>query len=263
MLSKLLKYDFKSIFKFISVFYILAIFFSVLTRIFLSVDNSFVVNILGEICKGAAISMMVSILINSLMRLWVRFKSNFYGDESYLTHTLPVSKSNLYLSKTLTSIIILFLSILVIGISLFVMFYSKETIEWVKNMLLPLINTYDSTILKVMLAFLFIFFLEFLNGVQAGFTGIILGHKMNNMKTGFSVLFGFAAYMITQTFGLLMIFIVAIFNKDLMNLFITNDMINIDMVKLVIYLSISIYGIGYIVWYFINLKLFEKGVNVD
>ena len=143
------------------------------------------------------------------------------------------------------------------------MFYSKETIEWLKNMLLPLINTYDSTILKVLLAFLFIFFLEFLNGVQAGFTGIILGHKMNNMKTGFSVLFVFAAYMITQTFGLLMIFIVAIFNKDLMNLFITNDMINIDMVKLVIYLSISIYGIGYIVWYFINLKLFEKGVNVD
>ena len=82
----------------------------------MSVENSFVVNILGEICKGAAISMMVSILINSLMRLWVRFKSNFYGDESYLTHTLPVSKSNLYLSKTLTSIIILFLSILVIGI---------------------------------------------------------------------------------------------------------------------------------------------------
>ena len=143
------------------------------------------------------------------------------------------------------------------------MFYSKETIEWLKNMLLPLVDAYDSTILKVMLAFLFIFFLEFLNGVQAGFTGIILGHKMNNMKTGFSVLFGFAAYMITQTFGLLMIFIVAIFNKDLMNLFITNDMINIDMVKLVIYLSISIYGIGYIVWYFINLKLFEKGVNVD
>ena len=37
------------------------------------------------------------------------------------------------------------------------------------------------------------------------------------MKAGFSVLFGFGAYMITQTFGLLMIFIVAIFNKDLIN----------------------------------------------
>ena len=263
MLSKLLKYDFKSIFKFISVFYILAIFFSILTRVFLSVDNSFVVNILGEICKGAAISMMVSILINSLMRLWVRFKSTFYGDESYLTHTLPVSKKNLYLSKTLTSIFILFLSVLVIGLSLFIMFYSRETIEWLKNILLPLVDIYDSTMFKVVLSFLFIFFLEFLNGVQAGFTGIMLGHKMNNMKIGFSVLFGFGAYMITQAFGLLMIFIVSLFNKDLMNLFITNEMINMSMIKVVIYLAIVIYTVSYIVWYFINLKIFKKGVNVD
>ncbi len=263
MLRKLLKYDFKNIFKFISFFYVLAIFFSILTRLFLSVDNSFVVNILGEICKGAAISMMVSTLINSLMRLWVRFKSNFYGDESYLTHTLPVSKNDLYLSKTLTSIFILFLSVLVIGVSLFIMFYSKETLEWLKNILLPLVDIYDSTMFKVILVFLFIFFLEFLNGVQAGFTGIMLGHKMNNMKTGFSVLFGFGAYMITQTFGLLIIFIVSIFNKDLMNLFITNEMINMSMIKVVIYLAIGIYTIGYIVWYFINLKLFKNGVNVD
>ena len=263
MLSKLLKYDFKSIFKFISIFYILAIFFSILTRVFLSVDNSFVVNVLGEISKGAAISMMVSILINSLKRLWVRFKTNFYGDESYLTHTLPVSKNSLYLSKTLTSIFILFLSVLVIGLSLFIMFYSKETIEWIKNILLPLVDAYNSTILKVILAFLFIFFLEFLNGVQAGFTGIILGNKMNNMKTGFSVLFWFGSYIITQIFGLLMIFIVSLFNKDLLNLFITNEMINMSMIKVVICLSIGIYTVSYIVWYFINLKLFKDGVNVD
>ena len=41
-----------------------------------------------------------NIILNNLMRLWARFKNNFYGDESYLTHTLPINKKTLYLSKT-------------------------------------------------------------------------------------------------------------------------------------------------------------------
>ena len=57
---------------------------------------------------------------------------------------------------------------------------------------------------------------------------------MNNAKTGYSILFGFIAYMIIQIFVLIIIFITALFNKDLMNLFITNTMINVDIVKVVI-----------------------------
>ena len=77
------------------------------------------------------------------------------------------------------------------------------------------------------------------------------------------LIFGFLSYMVIQTFGLLVIFIMSLFNKDLMNLFITNEIINIEMIKLVIYTSIFIYSISFIVQYFVNLKLFEKGVNVD
>lgn len=263
MLKKLLKHDLESIFKFIIVFYILALFFGLLTRIFLSIDGSFIMNIIGKICSGAAISMIVSILINSLMRLWVRFKNNFYGDESYLTHTLPVDKKTLYLSKVLTSIITLFTSILVIGLTLFIAYYSKENIETLKNILLPIANAYGSTIIKILLAFLFIFFLEFANALQYGYTGMIIGHKMNNAKMGFSVLFGFIAYIIIQIFTLLMIFIVALFNKDIMNLFFTNEIINIDVVKIIILLAIITYVITFIIEYIINLKLFKNGVNVD
>ena len=37
MLKKLLKYDLKNIFKFLMIFYILALFFGILTRIFLNI----------------------------------------------------------------------------------------------------------------------------------------------------------------------------------------------------------------------------------
>ena len=263
MLKKLVKYDLKSIFKFLIIFYILAIFFGILTRIFLNVENSLIVNIIGHVCSGVSISMIFNILINNLMRLWVRFKQNLYGDESYLTHTLPIEKKVLYSSKVLTTIITLFTSIAVIGLTVFIAYYSKENLELLKNLLLPVANAYGSTIIKILLSFLFIFFLEFLNALQSGFTGIILGHKMNNAKVGYSVLFGFGTYVITQVFALLMIFIVSLFNQDLMNLFITNELVNVDMIKIVIYLAIIIYTITLIVGYLINVKLFKNGVNVD
>ena len=263
MLKKLLKYDLKDRCKFLVIFYILSLFFALLTRLFLSIENSFIMNVIGQICSGVTISMIFNILINNLIRLWVRFKQNLYGDESYLTHTLPLEKKTLYLSKVLTSIITLFTSIVVIGLTLFVAYYSKENLEVVKNMLLPLADIYNSSVIGIILIFLFIFFLEFLNVLQSGYTGMILGHKMDNFKTGYSFLFGFLSYMAIQVFGLLVIFIMSLFNQDLMNLFITNEMINIEMIKIVIYSSTSIYLISFIVQYFVNLKLFEKGVNVD
>ena len=55
MLKKLLKYDLESIFKFLLIFYSLALFFALLTRIFLSIENSFIINIIGEIKSGETI----------------------------------------------------------------------------------------------------------------------------------------------------------------------------------------------------------------
>ena len=263
MLKKLLKHDLKDIFKGLIVFYSLSLFFAIITRIFLSIEKSFIINIIGQVCSGVTISMIFNILINNLIRLWVRFKQNLYGDESYLIHTLPVTKKELYLSKTITAIITLFTSVLIIGLSLFIAYYSKENIEFIKNLLLPVANTYNSTILKILLAFLFIFFLEFMCVLQAGYTGIIFGHKMNSSKTGFSILFGFITYLIIQLCVLIMIFIAALFNSELMNLFFTNKIIDVNIIKTIIYLAGIIYTLISIINYFINTNLFKKGVNVD
>lgn len=263
MLGKLLKYDLKNIFKFLVIFYSLALFFSVLTRILLGVDHSVVLSIIGQICSGATIAMVFNILINNLMRLWIRFRNNLYKDESYLTHTLPVSKRDLYLSKVLTAILSIFVSVLVIGIVLFIAYYSKENIEFLKGMLLPIATMYNSTVLKVLIVFLLVFFLELAHILQIGYTGIILGHKMNRNKLEFSVIFGFVAYMIMQMFTLLVMFVIALFNKDMLNLFITNSVVNMEMVKAILYIASGIYIVSLIIIYILNVNLFKKGVNVD
>lgn len=263
MLKKLIKYDLRDSYKILVVFYMLSIFFATLTRIFLYVDNSLIFEVIGKICSGTTIAMFFNIIINNMMRLWVRFKTNFYSDESYLTHTLPVDKKTLYLSKTLTSIITLFTSALIICLSLFIAYYSKENILLVKNLLLPLATVYDSTIVTIILEFVLVIFLEIMNMLQSGYVGIVLGHMKNNNKTAYSILFGFITYLLTQVFIIIAIFLVAIFNKDLMNLFYTVDTLNVSTIKTCIYLSIFVYSLNIFVLYFVNIKLFNKGVNVD
>jgi len=263
MLKKLLKYDLRDGYKILVVFYILSIFFAVLTRLFLYIDNSFIFEVIGKICSGTTIAMFFNIIINNMMRLWVRFKTNFYNDEAYLTHTLPVEKKTLYLSKILTSIITLFTSALVICVSLFIAYYSKENILLVKNLLLPLATVYDSTIIMIIFEFILVFFLEIMNMLQSGYVGIVLGHKKNNNKTAFSILFGFITYLLTQLFVITVVFLVALFNPELMNLFYTVDALSIDTIKTCIYLAIFVYTLNIFILYFVNIKLFNKGVNID
>ena len=97
MLGKLLKYDLKYMLRNMVVFYILTIFFALTTRILFSLDQSIIVNILAHISSGCMFSMIGSVLINTMLRSWVRFKDSLYKDESYLTHTLPVTKNNIYI----------------------------------------------------------------------------------------------------------------------------------------------------------------------
>ena len=263
MLGKLLKHDLKSIFKVLIIFYTLAVVFGILTRIFLSFKNSLVVEVIGEIFQGAAISMMCSTLINNIMRVWVKFKSHFYGDESYLTHTLPVEKRTHYLSAILTAIITLFASFALVFVVLLITYYSKENLEFVKNLLLPMAEIYDSSILGILGIFAFLLFFEFLNLLQCGLTGIILGHKRNNAKTGLSVLFGAIAFFVSQTVLVVIFFAIAVFNKDFMNLFVTNTMPDIQTIKTVSYLAIIGYAAISVAVGYVNIRLFKKGVNVD
>ena len=263
MLKKLLKYDLKDVCKGLIVFYALAIIFSVLTRIFFLFDNSTILNVVAHICSGTAISMFFNIIINSIIRCWVRFKKNIYGDESYLTHTLPIKKETQYLSKFLTAVITMFLGFLVILACLFIAYYSKENLEILKQSLEFLASLYSSTVIGLLLIIFIVVFLEMLFALIVGYTGLIIGHKFNNNKMLKTFISGFAIYMAMSGISLLIMFLLALFNPDIMNLFISNNITDINIMKTMMYIAIIIYTVYIAVLYVVNVKLFKKGVNVD
>lgn len=264
MLKNLLKYDLKYVFQVMIVFILLGLFFSGLERIlFEFFDNSLIFSIAAKIASGFAISMMVSNLINCFMRNWVRFRNNLYGDEAYLTHTLPIDKKTIYLSKFLCAVITMLIGVISIVVSLVIMYYSKENIEGLKNLLQSFASTYDISIFSF-LSFIFIaFFLEMLALLLAGYTGIILGHMSNNSKMIRSILYSFIFYIIMQVVTVLVLFIVGLFNNDIMSIFTTANGANIQSIKVFIYIGVLVYIFYNIIYYIADLKLLKKGINVD
>lgn len=263
MLGKLLKYDLKWTYKPLVVFYILAILFSVLGRVFREIENSLIFNIIGEICTGASIAMIVNVLINNLMRVWARFIRNIYKDESYLTHTLPIEKKTIYLSKILSAIITMFTSSILIVISLLISYYSKENIELLKNTIEFMANAYDSTVLSFVTTVIVTLFLEILFALFAGYLGIIIGYKSNNMRTFKSVMYGFIAYIVASAFSLVGIYVIGLFNPNIMNLFNTVQILDVNAIKTVLYCGIGMYIAYIVLYYFIGKIHFEKGVNIE
>lgn len=264
MLNKLLKYDLKYMIKAMTVFYILAIFFAVLTRILFEVEQSVIIHLIGQISLGCMVSMIFNILINTMMRSWTRFRDSLYKDESYLTHTLPVTKNDLYNSKFIQTLVFFFIGFIVILLSLFITFYSKETWLVITNYIKTItIGLNMSTAFFIVIAIILIF-LEVFNAIQCGFLGIILGHRRNNSKVGYSVLFGFIFYLLSQTLVLGLVFVYGIFNPSVMELFKT-AVINIDVsaFKSLAIVSSILYIIIIFTMSIICKKLLNKGVNIE
>ena len=263
MLKKLMKYDLKYAFKVVMIFCVLAVIFGVLTRVFLGVENSLAMTVLGQISQGIMISMLFNIVINNVIRMWVGFKTHFFGDESYLTHTLPVEKHTHYLSKILATIVSLFVSFLVVCLVLGIAYYSKENLQMIKALLSPLAEVYDSTIVGILASLMLMLFLEFLNVLQCGFTGIILGYRKSTAKIGYSVLFGLVAFWLSQMIVLCVFFGVALFNADYMNLFVTTEAMSVEDIKGMIGVGVACYAFVSLLFCFVNIRLFKQGVDVD
>lgn len=262
MLRKLLKYDLKSKLPFLCIFYALALGCALFSRLFGFFSDVPILNIIGQIFSGATISMIFNILINNTLRAWGLFRQNLYGDTSYLTHTLPILRPTVYLSKALDGLITLTVSFGVIGLTLFLQYYGTEL--WTKaGLFLRLLSQGRPAMVAALL--IGILFLEIVNMFQCGFTGLILGHKMNKNKVGYSVLAGLGFYMVGSLVVFAVVGIVALFNDSVKQFFLSaqTQPVEINDLWLLIAICSGTYALLIVATYFLNVKWLNQGVNVD
>ena len=263
MLNKLLKYDLKYMIKNMSIFYILAIFFGITTRILFSLNQTVIVNIIGQISVGCMFAMVTNILINTIMRSWIRFRDSIYKDEAYLTHTLPVTKNAIYNSKFIQTLIFFVIGFIIIVLTLFIVYYTKDRWFMLKDLINTIVAGLNFRTTLFVVSMLAVIFLEIFNAIQCGFLGIILGYKRNNNKIGFSVVFGFIAYLLSQSLVLLLIYFVGLFNSSIMELFKNNVMLDANSFKLLVILAIILYILIIFLMSIVCKKELSNGVNIE
>lgn len=264
MLGKLLKYDLKWCYKpTLLIFYIMSILSAIITRLVNLIDNSFIFYIIGKICIGVTIAMIVNVLINNFMRVWARVRINLYKDEAYLTHTLPISRGKIFLAKTWAAIITMITSFLVILLTLFIAFFTKDTWQILKEYMESTALYFNSSVSSVVIVLAVTVFCEFLFLMMAGILGIVIGNRSNNLKLLKSVIFGVLLYMIASSLSIAGVYVAGLINPEVMELFNSTTNISTKSLKIVSYFAIGIYLVYDVIYYFIGKKVLNKGVNVD
>ena len=132
MFGKLLKYDFRSMFKQFAFIWPAALVLAVVNRFTISGMDS--TSSVGETTAGVAMLVYVAILmamfIVALVFTVQRFYKGLLGDEGYLMHTLPVKPWQLVGSKLLCAVVTTFLSVVVAVLSiLLIVPWGREEIQ--------------------------------------------------------------------------------------------------------------------------------------
>ena len=264
MLIKLLKYDLKYMVKNMCVFYILAIFFAITTRLLSLPEQSVMIGILSKISSGCMIAMIANVVINVMIRSWVRFRDSIYKDEAYLTHTLPVTKNDLYNSKLIQTFIFFFIGFAVVLLSLFIAYYTPDTWMIIKEYIKTITLGFNMSTLFFITMAIVLIFLELFNAIQCGFLGIILGYNRNNGKLGFSVLFGFITYLIAQTLVLGLVFVYGLFDSTVMELFKSATIsIDVNAFKILAIIASILYLVIIFSMSILCKKLLNKGIDIE
>lgn len=212
MLSKLLKYEFKNTYKTLSLIYLISISIAIITRIFNFISDkvTFLKVIVGFI-DLLAILVIISLPIMTFIYTIFRYYKTMVKDEGYLTHTLPVSKNSLVLSKLIVSVTSLILSVIVSIIVALISFDVWDKVTPIFKSLINEINSYSQFIIPIYLVILLVSLVYMFTLI---YTSISYGQKKRDNKGLFSVIYGIAIYNITQIFSLISIVIPVLWEKD-------------------------------------------------
>ena len=125
MLKKLLKYDFKAVFKYWWIAAISSVVLALAGGWSISIFDSSkdlptILYVVATIVAIIAVMGVVAFSFITVIFVYTRFYKNFFTDEGYLTFTLPVKRSELLNSKIITSVIASILTGFVILFDLFI-----------------------------------------------------------------------------------------------------------------------------------------------
>ena len=261
MLKKLIKYDFNWINKVMYVYFAILICVTLILKVIESIDQNILIVILDKIMSGTFIAFVINTIITCIIRIWARFVQNLYKDESYLTHTLPVTKKQLFNSKVIASVLSLLLSMSVVIVCIAIIYLNSTTIYEIKNIYQSLVNIYNAPFAVIfIICVVLLILLEVFCIVMVGMFGITIGHRSNNYKMIKSIVVGFLSYIAYNIISLIIMLILS----EIFSFEITSETLpklsTIATIGLTFIISFAVYNF---IFYVLSKHFLNKGVNVE
>lgn len=282
MLAKLIKYDLKFIFKTVSVFIILLFIGVILhnltsydyTPTFLDAsgqvfggdpDAPVIIQFLHTFFYNAVITFAIALVINSLTRTWQRFRNNFYGDEAYLTHTLPLPRQTLWAAKVCTGVLISIIIIAAIALACILLSLTPTGQGLIGGFGVadgtPTYYCVYTLCIAVQLFFI----------ILCGYTGIIIARRFSSSRPGLrSVLWGLLVYLLSSTILVGLTFIWSHFDADIHTLLFgvhpsihTDPATNMNIVIKTLFAFSLVYILNSTILYFVDRKLLQRSINLE
>lgn len=201
MLGKLLKYDFKNLYKTLLPLYLITLVITILTVIFNNLsDTSNLFSTLNALMI-LSYSIILMVLAVGTFFLSIRdFYLDFATERGYLINTLPVKKSTIITSKFITSVVTMLSSIVVMFISILILVIGNG--EWTSfaNGIAYFFKDIpaDGVVMLILMGVLLI--TAYISGLAVCYLSIALGQLKNNNKLGFSFLAYIILYIIYEMY---------------------------------------------------------------
>ena len=174
MLSKLLKIDLKRNMRWMWILFVATIVVAGITRGCKELgENIAFFSIIAIFFDSVFYTLAVNVILHPFLRNFLNFSKSLYSDESYLTHTLPVTKNQLINSKFITALIEVVLGFITLVSSLLIMFYTPTLFDTLGMLLSTMISGEIHVCLTIVL-FILLVIVEFLMFLSIIFFSIII-----------------------------------------------------------------------------------------
>lgn len=274
MLGKLLKYDIKREFKSLIPMYGIVIILPLVIRIMTFIKEkvaafSFIANIILVVYVVALVGLFFLTFFNSIRN----FLNNVLKDEGYLTHTLPVKKSSIIISKEITAMITITVSVVMIILSLFLAFYDGTPLsvlfEPIHYFAEQFAIFYGMGNIEFYIFWILFIVISYISYIVTFHLALLLGHTRNENKIVFSIVFGIIIYLALQVVSMLGLGLNILIKPEIMDALgsTTNSMEDLailgESMQFVLYTQLIISIITPIVIHFISCNVLKKKLNLE
>lgn len=261
MLSKLLKRDLKRNMRWMWILFVSTIAIAGITRGCKELGKTIgFFNILGIFFDSVFYALAVNVVLQAFLRNFLNFKTSFYSDESYLTHTLPINKNTLINSKYLTALIEVICGFATLVLSILILFISPSFFDTI-HLLLSTVISGSFSVGLVLTLFIALVIVEFLMFLSIIFFGIVMAYKCKEhrvLKT-----FLISALMAFASLTVLAIIMLVVLAIQGINLSSSTLILPFPAFISVVITGIVVYSTITVLFYFLTKHEFNKGVNVD